>query len=67
VAVGGVKLARLLTLDVDAGAVQPEALDAQELKDVVAFACTAAGLSTTKPGGISSVPAYDDVMRRIIG
>ena len=44
---------------------QPEELDEAELYDIVRFACTAAGLSTTRPGGISSVPAYDDVMAAI--
>ena len=39
----------------------PEALCDAELKDVVAFACTAAGLSTTCYGGISSVPARENV------
>lgn len=34
----------------------PEALDEVALREIVSFACTAAGLSTTKPGGISSVP-----------
>ena len=34
----------------------PEALDEAALREIVSFACTAAGLSTTKPGGISSVP-----------
>lgn len=34
----------------------PEALDEAVLREIVSFACTAAGLSTTKPGGISSVP-----------
>ena len=34
----------------------PEALTGEELRSVVTFACTAAGLSTTKHGGISSVP-----------
>ena len=34
----------------------PEALTGEELTEVVTFACTAAGLSTTKHGGISSVP-----------
>ena len=41
---------------------KPEDLDEKELTDVVAFACTAAGLSTTKPGGISSVPALEEVL-----
>lgn len=40
----------------------PEALEEEELRRIVSFACTAAGLSTTKHGGISSVPAYDDVV-----
>jgi len=43
----------------------PETLNAEELKDVVSFACTAAGLSTTQYGGISSVPAYEDVIARM--
>ena len=34
----------------------PEDLGEAELREIVAFACRAAGLSTTKPGGISSVP-----------
>ena len=39
----------------------PEALNEADLRDIVSFACTAAGLSTTKSGGISSVPDYNDV------
>lgn len=39
----------------------PKQLDKEELEDIVTFACTAAGLSTTKHGGISSVPQYDAV------
>ena len=39
----------------------PEALTEAELRDIVSFACTAAGLSTTKSGGISSVPSLDAV------
>ena len=42
----------------------PETLNNAELDEVVGFACTAAGLSTTKAGGISSVPAYADVIVR---
>ena len=34
----------------------PAALDEAELRVIVSFACKAAGLSTTKHGGISSVP-----------
>ena len=45
----------------------PEALTAEELDSIVSFACAAAGLSTTRYGGISSVPEYDEVMARITG
>lgn len=41
----------------------PEALEEKELREIVSFACTAAGLSTTKHGGIQSVPELDDVIR----
>lgn len=40
----------------------PEELDLRELTDIVSFACIAAGLSTTKPGGISSIPEYASVV-----
>ena len=43
----------------------PEVLNAGELTDVVRFACTSAGLSTTKSGGISSVPEYAEVLERM--
>ncbi len=43
----------------------PETLTEEELRDAVTFACTAAGLSTTKSGGISSVPEYDTVLQRM--
>ena len=39
----------------------PESLTESELREIVTFACTAAGLSTTKSGGISSVPSLDAV------
>jgi len=42
----------------------PEALNETELRDVVSFACTAAGLSTTKQGGVSSVPTLEEVEER---
>jgi len=42
----------------------PQELEKEELHAIAAFACAAAGLSTTKAGGISSVPDYDDVIRR---
>ena len=43
----------------------PEALNEAELRDVVRFACTAAGLSTTRPGGISSVPSLALVLQEM--
>lgn len=42
----------------------PNELSFNELTDIVCFACTAAGLSTTKPGGISSIPEYGSVVIR---
>ena len=41
---------------------EPEELDEAELRQIVTFACTAAGLSTTQFGGMSSVPAYETVI-----
>ena len=43
----------------------PQELSYEELTEIVTFACTAAGLSTTMSGGISSVPEYDAVIERI--
>lgn len=43
----------------------PEALDESELLEIVTFACTSAGLSTTRPGGISSVPDYQEVVAHL--
>ena len=43
----------------------PQELSFEELNGIVTFACTAAGLSTTVSGGISSVPAYEAVIERI--
>ena len=45
----------------------PADLRQDELTKAVTFACTAAGLSTTKPGGISSVPSLEEVEARING
>ena len=39
----------------------PEKLTTGELEKIVSFACTSAGLSTTKAGGISSVPERGEV------
>ncbi|MCI8525256.1 MAG: carbohydrate kinase [Oscillospiraceae bacterium] len=41
----------------------PEELTTEELRRIARFACAAASLSTTKLGGISSVPPFDDVRR----
>lgn len=41
----------------------PETLEEAELREIVSFACTAAGLSTTRHGGIQSVPELGDVIR----
>jgi len=43
----------------------PEALAETELRQIVTFACAAAGLSTTKSGGISSVPEYEDILNQM--
>lgn len=43
----------------------PENLGEDELRHIVRFACTAAGLSTTRPGGISSVPALQTVLEKM--
>ena len=57
---GGSAMSRLLKLNK-----KPEELTEEELKEIVAFACTAASLSTQKHGGISSVPEEDDVLRML--
>ncbi len=54
---GGSAVWKLLQYGTD-----PATMDEAALRDVVTFACTAAGLSTTKPGGISSMPVYDEVV-----
>ncbi len=57
---GGSAVWKLLQYGTD-----PATMDEATLRDVVTFACTSAGLSTTKSGGISSIPDYDDVMKLI--
>lgn len=57
---GGSALWKLLQLGKS-----PESLSEKELIDIVAFACVSAGLSTTKSGGISSVPDMKQVLRMI--
>lgn len=43
----------------------PEELNEEELTDLVRFACTSAGLSTTRPGGLSSVPSIGEIRARM--
>lgn len=57
---GGSAVWKLLQIDK-----APEVLSKAELEDVVRFACTSAGLSTTKSGGISSVPNLSEVIRKV--
>ena len=45
----------------------PETLEEAELREIVSFACTAAGLSTTKHGGIQSVPELGEVLEAMRG
>lgn len=39
----------------------PEELTQKQLEEVARFACAAAALSVTRPGGLSSVPEREDV------
>ena len=55
---GGSAMFRLLSLGKSI-----EKLSKGELDDIVRFACTAAGLSTTKHGGIPSIPTPEEVER----
>lgn len=41
---------------------EPQTLGQKELIDIVSFACTAAALSTTKKGGISSIADYSEII-----
>ena len=43
----------------------PESLHEEQLRAIVRFACTAAGLSTTEHGGISSVPTLEAVLEKM--
>ncbi len=58
---GGSAVWKLLQLNLP-----PEILTEEQLRDVVSFACASAGLSTTKSGGISSVPDYETVVENQI-
>ena len=43
----------------------PGDLNEAELREIVRFACTSAGLSTTRSGGISSVPQMQEILDRL--
>lgn len=42
----------------------PEKLSEEHLRRITEFACVSAGLSTTKPGGISSVPGLVEILSK---
>ena len=44
---------------------EPQSLDDEELKKIVRFATVAAGISTMKRGGISSIPELDEVLDKM--
>ena len=43
----------------------PTDLTGEEMADISRFACVAASLSTQRPGGVSSVPEYSEVLKRL--
>ena len=57
---GGSAVWKLLQLNI-----APELLNETELREAVTFACTSAGLSTTRPGGISSTPSLAEVIQKM--
>ena len=57
---GGSAVWKLLQLGV-----APQELTEAQLRETAAFACTAAGISTTRPGGISSVPELQETLQRM--
>ena len=57
---GGSAMGKLLE-----SGVSPEELDEGKLREITAFACAAASLSATKPGGISSVPLLEEVLEKL--
>ena len=57
---GGSALWKLLQADT-----APEDLNEIQLRDITAFACTSAGLSTTRSGGISSIHSLEEVLARM--
>ena len=57
---GGSVVWKLLQLDK-----APETVTQDELHRAVRFACTAAGISTTRPGGISAIPTLAEIEERM--
>lgn len=53
---GGSAMWKLLSLDK-----APECLEDEELRSIVSFATVSAGLSTTKRGGMTSVPSLEEI------
>jgi len=44
---------------------QPNELNSTELRQIAGFATAAAGLSTERSGGISSIPSLDEIRQRM--
>ena len=44
---------------------KPEDLNAEEMREIVRFACVTAGLSTKKHGGVSSIPTLEEIKKHI--
>ncbi len=57
---GGAAMSRILKYEK-----APGELTASELKEIAEFACTAAGISVTRSGGIPSVPSFEEVYEKI--
>ena len=57
---GGSAMFRLMEKGKDVSALSKE-----DLEDITRFATVAAGISTTKHGGISSIPDYDEVIKAL--
>lgn len=55
---GGSAMYKFLSLKKDI-----ESLEIDDLFDIVKFASTSAGLSTTKSGGLKTVPSYNEIIR----
>ncbi len=54
---GGSAMSRILAMGK-----KVDDLGKEDMESIVRFACASAGLSTTRPGGIDSVPEYRDVI-----